>query len=222
MIAKDLISDIVPFLKTSDTGTKALTWMEIFRISHLPIVNEEVFLGLISDADIYDLNMADEPIGNHRLSLIKPYVLYNQHFYEVFELISRLHLSVVPVLNEDKKYLGVITLYDLLQNFANIAAAQNPGGIIVLSLNQNDYSLSEISQIIEGNDVKVLSLYVSSPPQDSMQIEVTIKTNTVDLSSVLQTFYRYGYDVKHTFMGDVKMDSLIENRYDAFMNYLNI
>ena len=73
MLAKDLISDVIPALKTSDSGQKALYWMDIFRISHLPIVNNKDFLGLISDKDIYDINMAEEPIGNHSLSLFSPY-----------------------------------------------------------------------------------------------------------------------------------------------------
>ena len=86
MLAKDLISDVIPALKTSDSGQKALYWMDIFRISHLPIVNNEDFLGLISDKDIYDLNMSEDPIGNHTLSLFSPYVTDNQHVYEVMEL----------------------------------------------------------------------------------------------------------------------------------------
>ena len=99
MLAKDLMSDVVPSLKTSDTGIQALSWMDIFRISHLPIVNNNEFLGLISDKDIYNLNMVDEPIGNHRLSLFSPYVFEDQHIYEVIEVASRLKLSVVPVLD---------------------------------------------------------------------------------------------------------------------------
>ena len=82
MLAKDFISGIVPALHTSDTGQKALNWMEVFRVSHLPIVNDKEFLGLISDTDIYDMNMADEPIGNHNLSLFSPFVYLDQHIYE--------------------------------------------------------------------------------------------------------------------------------------------
>ena len=74
MIAKDLISDVIPLLKTSDTAQTALNWMEIFHVSHLPIVNNVDYLGLISDSDIYDLNMPDEAVGNHKLSLQRPFV----------------------------------------------------------------------------------------------------------------------------------------------------
>ncbi len=222
MIAKNLISDIIPSLRTSDTGKKALIWMEIFRISHLPIVNNEEFLGLISDNDIYDLNMADTPIGNHNLSLIKPYVYDTQHIFEIIAVISKLKLTVIPVLNQDKKYLGAITSYDLLHRFANLTATQDPGGLIVLEMHLNDYALSEISQIVESNNAKILSLYVDSPENDSMKLEVTLKINRMDLSAIIQTFERYGYKIKSTYGENEDISSLYEQRYESFINYLNI
>ncbi len=219
MLAKELISDIVPALKTSDTGLKALSWMEIFRISHMPIVNNKEFLGLISDTDIYDLNMADEPIGNHKLSLFSPYVTADQHIYEVIEIVSRLNLTVVPVL-DNKKFLGLITLNDLIQYFSGLLSVNNPGAIIVLELHQNDYSLSEISQIIESNDSRILSIYTRSP-EESMKMEVIIKVNSTDITSIIQTFERFDYDIKASFMDDEKLDSLYDNRFESFMRYLN-
>ena len=221
MLAKDLISDVVPALKTSDSGQRALYWMDIFRISHLPIVNNEDFLGLISDKDIYDHNMAEEPIGNHSLSLFSPYVTSEQHVYEVMEVASELQLTVIPVLNDDKKYQGVITLTDLLHFFADVSALKQPGGIIVLELNLNDYSLTQIAQIVEGNDAKILSSYITSSP-NSTKMEVTLKINRKELSSILQTFIRYNYIIKASFMDENDLNSLYENRYDSFMKYLSI
>ncbi len=221
MLAKDLLSDVVPALKTSDTGLQALSWMDIFRISHLPIVNNLEFLGLISDKDIYDLNMADEPIGNHKLSLFSPYVMMYQHIYEVIEIVSRLELTVVPVLDENKHYLGLITLNDLLHNFANLSALKQPGGILELELNVNDYSLTEISQIVESNDARILSLYVSSP-EDSTKMNITLKVNATDITSIVQTFNRYDYTVKASYMESDEMEGLLSNRFDAFMKYLSI
>jgi CBS domain-containing protein len=221
MLAKDLISDVVPALKTSDSGQRALYWMDIFRISHLPIVNNEDFLGLISDKDIYDHNMAEEPIGNHSLSLFSPYVTSGQHVYEVMEVASELQLTVIPVLNDDKKFQGVVTLTDLLHYFADVSALKQPGGIIVLELNLNDYSMTQIAQIVEGNDAKILSSYVTSSP-NSTKMEVTLKINRKDLSSILQTFMRYNYIIKASFMDENDLNSLYENRYDSFMKYLSI
>lgn len=221
MLARDMLSEVIPCLKTSDSGLEALNWMDIFKVSHLPIVNNKEFLGLISEDDIYDLNMADEPVGNHSLSLRKPYVMYDKHLFEVLEIAARLKLSVIPVLDEKKNYLGLILLNDLLYYFAEISAILNPGGIIVLEMLQIDYQLAEIAQIIEGNNAKILSVYMRSL-EDSVKIEVIIKVNVTDLTSINQTFYRYNYNVKASFMYNDDMEDFMNDRFDSFLKFLNI
>ena len=221
MVAKDLISEVIPSLKTSDLGQTALNWMEIFRVSHLPIVNNLDFLGLISDTDIYDMNQPEEPIGNHTLTLFKPYVDGEQHIFEVIGLASRLKLSVIPVLDSKNHFMGVITTSDLLRHLAGISSMDQPGGIIVLELIERDYSLSQIAQIVESNNVKVLSMYITSPPE-STKLEVTLKVNTGDLVSVIRTFERYNYEVKTWVTTNDSMDSFYSERFDLLMKYLNI
>ena len=221
MVAKDLISEVIPSLKTSDLGQTALNWMEIFRISHLPIVNNLDFLGLISDTDIYDMNQPEEPIGNHTLTLLKPFVTTEQHLFEVIGLAARLKLTVVPVLDEKSHFKGVITTTDLVRYLAGISSMDQQGGIIVLELVERDYSLSQIAQIVESNNVRVLSMYITSPPE-STRLEVTIKVNTNDLVSVIRTFERYNYDVKTWVTSDDSMDKFYSERFDLLMKYLNI
>lgn len=220
MLASELISDVITALKTSDTGTAALSWMEVFRVKHLPIVNQRDFLGLISDADIYDLNDPDEPVGNHKLSLQKPYAKEEQHIYEVIELMSRLELTLVPVLNDEKQYLGVITQEDLTRKFAHLSAMQQPGGIIELEMSQHDYSLSEISQIVESNNGRILSLYVASS-DDNTRLRVTLKINLTDLTSILETLNRYSYKVVSSHMDNEDLDEFYQERFDGFLKYLN-
>jgi CBS domain-containing protein len=195
--------------------------MEVFRVSHLPIVNNQEFLGLISDTDIYDMNMAEEPIGNHKLSLFSPFVYADQHVYEVIELVSRLKLTVVPVLDREKNYLGLITNHDLIRYFAELTAVTNPGAILVLELNQNDYSLSQIAQIVESNDASILSVYLRNH-EDSTKMELILKINRTDISSIIQTFERYSYEIKASFMEDSELETFYADRYDEFMRYLNI
>lgn len=221
MLARNLISDVIPALKTSDTGQDALNWMEIFRVKHLPIVNHHQFLGLISDQDIWDLNDAEEPIGNHELSLKTPYVKDDQHIYEVIDVLSRLKLTLVPVLKDDSTYLGSITMEDLTREFANLSAMQHPGGILELQMNENDYSLTEISNIVESNNARILSLYVSNPP-DSRKLSVTLKINVNDLEPIIQTFERYRYTIAATYINVENMDEFYQDRFDEFLNYLNI
>jgi CBS domain-containing protein len=221
MVAKDLISEVIPSLKTSDSGQIALNWMEIFRVSHLPIVNNQDFLGLISDTDIYDMNQPEEPIGNHALTLFKPYVKGEQHIFEVIGLASRLKLSIVPVLDNNNHFMGVITTSDLIRHLAGISSMDQPGGIIVLELIERDYSLSQIAQIVESNNIKVLSMYITSPA-DSTKLEVTLKLNTADLISVIRTFERYNYEVKTWVSNSDSMDKFYSERFDHLMKYLNI
>jgi len=221
MVAKDLISEVIPSLKTSDLGQTALNWMEIFKISHLPIVNNQEFLGLISDTDIFDMNQPNEPIGNHALTLYKPYVNTEQHIFEVIGLASRLKLSVVPVLDNNNHFKGVITTSDLIRHMAGISSMDQPGGIIVVELIERDYSLSQIAQIVESNNVKVLSMYITSPPE-STKLEVTLKVNTGDLVSVIRTFERYNYEVKTWVTTNDSMERFYSERFDLLMKYLNI
>lgn len=221
MVANDLISEIIPSLKTSDTGQTALNWMEIFRISHLPIVNNQDFLGLISDTDIYDMNQPDEPIGNHELTLFKPFVTDEQHLFEVVGIAARLKLTVVPVLDNHSHYKGVITTNDLIKHIAGISSMDQPGGIIVLEMIERDYSLTQIAQIVESNNVKVLSMYITSP-KESTRLEVTLKVNTTDLLALLRTFERYNYDVKTWVTTNDSIDRFYSERFDLLMKYLNM
>jgi signal-transduction protein with cAMP-binding, CBS, and nucleotidyltransferase domain len=220
MYARELISEDIPPLKTSDTGERALAWMDEFRVSHLPIVNNVDFLGLISESDILDFNSASEPIGGHSLNLNRAFVFDYQHTYDVLKVMSSLKLSVIPVLNDKDQYLGLIHLSTLLQHFAEMASMKESGGLLVLELNLNDYSLSEIARIVESNDAKILSLYISSHI-DSTKLEVTIKINRTDLSAIIQTFNRYNYTIKASFHQSEYVDDL-KDRFDSFMSFLNI
>lgn len=221
MIAQNLLSEVVPSLRLTDSGQKALNWMEIFRISHLAVVDGKELIGLISDKIIYDLNITDKPVGDYVEHLLSPHVHTNQHIYEVFSAISVLKLSAVPVLDLHHEYCGVITVFDLAQKFTDLVAVREPGGVIVLELNSIDYSLSQIAQIVEGNDAKILSFYVNQE-EDSKMMDVTLKINIVDLSSIIQTFVRYDYNIKAVYMDESIIQDLYDDRYDQLIKFMNI
>lgn len=220
MIARHLITNEIPPLKTSDTGKTALGWMDEYKVSHLPIVNNEVFLGLISEQDIYNLDNVKQPLGNHSLSLINPYVNEHQHVYDVLKQIHLRGLTLVPVLDDQDKYLGSISMKSLLQFMAGTYSVENPGGLIVLEVSEQDYNLTEIANIVESNNAKILSTFITSH-HDSTRLEVVIKLNKIELGAILQTFDRYGYLVKASFGEDEDQEDMKE-RFDSLMNYLNI
>lgn len=221
MIARDLIVDSIPVVKTSDTGNNALSWMEMHRLSHLPIVNNEEFLGLVSDSDIYNNNCLDDALGNHNLSLVRPYVFENQHIFEVVDIVAKLNITVIPVLDLNKHYLGAISLFKLVTEFSKMISVEKAGGIIILESNIHDYSLSEIAQIVESNNAKVLIIFVSST-EDSTLISITLKVDITDLASIVQTFERYDYKIKASFLSEDMLKVFYQDRYDSFLNYLNI
>ena len=220
MLAKELISDQIPLLKTSDTGESALLLMDEYKLTELPIVNNSEFLGMITESDILDLHDPKVPIGNHKLSLEKPSVNENDHIYEVLAKISNLNLSAIPILNNDKVYLGSISLPILVSAISNLAAINDIGGILQLEINEIDYSLSEISSIVESNGGKILSLYIRTH-DDSLKMDVTLKINKPDLSPIIQTFERYNYTVAASFHKSEYQEELKHN-YDQFLKYLNM
>jgi acetoin utilization protein AcuB len=220
MIAKHLISETLFPLKTTDTGGYALSMMDDLKVSHLPVVSNMEYLGLVSDADILAMNNPEESLGSSALTMSKVSVQDYQHVYDVIKVFSSGNLSLLPVLNEKNIYIGSILLQDLVHKLSEIIAIDNPGGIIILEMNDKDYLLTEIAQIVESNDAKILSLYLTSHP-DSTKLEVTVKVNRIDIGAILQTFTRYNYTIKASFTENTYDDGLQE-RFDSFMKYLNV
>lgn len=220
MLVGDLITDEIPPLKITDTVEMALDWMEQFKVSHLAVVNNRELIGIVTEADLMDYETPDQEISASKLPMIKPIIHHYQHTYDLVKLMSSLNLTLIPVLDENELYKGCITLKGIVQNLSNMTAVQNPGGVIVLELNQSDYSVTQIGNIVEGNDAKILSLHVSSQP-DSVKLEVTLKVNREDLSGILQTFARYNYIVKATFHhGEYDRD--MKDKLNEFLHFLNI
>ena len=220
MIARELISaDILP-LKTSTSGRDALYMMQDYHVRHLPIVNEKQILGLVSEDDIMEQEDDNEPIGSIHLSLSHPYIHDKDHIYEIMRLLNEFKLTIIPVIDKDENYLGVVTLHDLLKYFAKSASFSEPGSIVVLNVSKRNYSLSQIARIVESENAIVLNSFITSTP-DSEELEITLKINRPDISRILNGFLRHDYEIKASFTESEYIDSLQEH-YDSFMSYLNV
>ncbi|MDB5009866.1 MAG: hypothetical protein JWQ06_655 [Mucilaginibacter sp.] len=220
MFAIELISDAILPLNTSDSVQQAVDRMIEYRIRHLAIVNEDQFSGLLAESDIpaeADLQAPIEALG---LSMVNPYVLEDQHIYDVIRLFYEQQLTIVPVLDAKKSYVGMIAINAINEYFARITAVVQPGGIIVLEIDNKNNSLAHMSQIVESDNAQILSSYVRTFP-DSTRMEVTLKINKQDISAIIATFLRYEYHIKATFNYNDNNDSSME-RFDSFMNYLNL
>lgn len=220
MIAQDIHTDEIPFLKPEDTVLKALQMMEEYRVSQLPVVKSGKFLGMITEDDALEIEDMSIKLKKFELRFLKLYVLGSQHIFDIIKMVSEFKLSLVPVVDLNMVYAGSITLDNLVNKVAGFASINQPGSTIVLDLNVNDYSMSEIARIVEGNDAKILSSFITSSP-DSTRLELTLKINQVDIGGVIQTFNRYNYLVSATFQ-ESKMDEYLHKRYDELMKYLDI
>jgi acetoin utilization protein AcuB len=220
MFAVELIADAIPPAHTSDSIQKVLDRMVEFRVRHLPIVNEEQFLGLLAESDILPETDVQTPIGALALSLVNPYVREDQHIYDVIRLFHEQQLSVVPVLDIKKNYLGLIPINRMNEYFATMTSVSQPGGIIILDIDNKNNSLAHMAQIVESDNAQILSSYVRTFP-DSTRMEVTLKVNKQDISNIVATFLRYEYDVKATFNHSEHDDGAMD-RYASLMNYLNL
>jgi len=219
MTAESLVSNSIIPLRTSDTGEEAIEMMNDFLVRHLPIVNNKQLLGLISEDDILNYDV-EEPIGSYSLSLIRPYVSSKDHIYEVMRQLAESYLTLIPVINDEGDYVGLITQEDLLRHFAQTASFAEPGSIVVLEMSRRDYSLAEIARIVESETALILSAFITSH-MDSTRIDVTVKINRQNIQNILATFDRFEYQVKASFNESEYMDSLRE-RYDALMSYLKV
>ncbi len=219
MIAGTLVSNEIIPLRTSDTGHEALAVMNEFGIRHLPIVNNKQLLGLISEDDILSHDV-DEPIGSYSLSLYRPYVKASDHLYEVMRVLAEQRLTLVPVINDEEEYIGLVAQGDLLHYFAKIGSFTESGSILVLEINKRDYSLMEIARIVESENAAILSSFVTSN-LDSSIIDVTLKINRPDIQHIVATFERINYRVKASFL-ETQFTDALQERFDMLMTYLNV
>ncbi|MDH3712111.1 MAG: CBS domain-containing protein [Cyclobacteriaceae bacterium] len=221
MIARELINHMIPPLKKSDTAKKAIAWMEELRVNQLPVIEDGAYKGLISEEVILEDNDNSKIVSEYKLQGLDCQVYENQHFYDVLKIVSDHGVQLVAVLDDDQSFLGVISIKDTVTAFAQSAAVQSPGGILILSLKQIDYSLAEISRLIESNDAKILSCIVNNDIFDANMIKLTLKINKTDLSAIIATLERFEYKIIAKFE-ESPMETSEKERLDILFKYLDI
>lgn len=213
--AQRLIKSDIPSLSKGDDPVRALSLMDEFRIVHLPVTDGEKYLGVISETALLAY---DGEFGNTE-DLLDISVSPEEHVLDVLRIAGEYHVSIIPVINHERKLLGVITLEDLVENLSSMQGANKPGGIVVLEMAENDYSLQQIARIVEENDAKILSLSVNTG--ELGKIEVNLKINQPDLNPILQSLSRFGYTIQGSYQEPEYTEDL-KKRYDELMRYLNI
>ena len=221
MIAEELINQMIPPLKLYDTVDKALRWMDEFRVNELPIVSNRKYMGLATELSLIELTDRSQPLKDLGLEHRDVHVMQRQHFYDVMEVAIKNKIQVVPVLDDEHEYMGIITINDTIAAFGQMSALQGQGSILVLSMPERDYSLSQISRLIEEENVKILSAYVSPDEMDPYNIKLTLKLNTTDPSRIIATLERFEYRITAQF-NDSNDNDVGRDRLDMLLKYLDI
>jgi acetoin utilization protein AcuB len=217
--AQRLIKTDIPTLSRGDDPIRALGLMDEFRVVHLPVVENGKFLGVVSETSLLASNGSTGIEFFSSENLLDVSVTPEEHVLDVLRVAGEHHVSIIPIIEKDRSFKGVVLLEDLVESLSTMQGANKPGGIIVLEMAENDYSLQQIARIVEENDAKILSLSVN--PGEMGKIEVNLKINEPDLNAILQSFARFGYRIQGSYQEPEYTEDL-KKRYDELMRYLNI
>jgi len=220
MLTGELVSQTLPYLHLQDKVYQALQLMNDNHVTHLPIVEGEKFIGIISEEDLLQAENDNAELETLQQSFGNAAVKTNEHFLKAIQIAVENGLSVVPIINGENEIMGAIAYNDLLKNASEFMSLNEPGGLIVLEIESNQYSFNEISKLIETNDAQITQLNTSNDAETGI-MEVTIRINKPEISDIVATFQRYDYNVKY-FFGDELYVNELRNNYDNLMNYLKI
>jgi len=219
MLTRDLISNSIPYLHKDDKVYHALQLMNDYHVAHLPVVENDSYLGIISEEQLLqsdDNNLIEQlPVTDGTTS-----VQAKDHFLKAIQTAVVNKLSIVPVVEEKKQLVGIVTYNDLLRNASNFLNLNEPGALIVLEMDSRNYSFSEINRIVESNDAQITQLNTYTDPETGMA-QVTIRLSKMEVSDIVATFQRYEYNVKYYF-GEEIYENELRSNYDNLMNYLKI
>jgi CBS domain-containing protein len=222
MLAEELINHMIPPLKVTDDAHKAIVWMEEFRCNYLPVVDKGELRGFISEEIILESNDIEQDLSHFELVGKDCFVSLDSHFYDILKTAAHHKLQMVCVVDENGKYAGVITVQDIMSSFAQTAAVQMPGGVLVLSMDLIDYSLAEICRYVEENNAKVISSIMVEDPLDKGKIKITLKINQLDLSRIVATLERFGYRVIGRYQETIVSSSGEQERLNMLLKYLDM
>ena len=213
---------MIPPLKATDTAGKAVRWLEEFHVGQLPVLAGRHYRGLVTERDLADYEDSEKPLAELPLGYANAHVQHDQHFYRVMEIALENKIQLVPVLDEQQEYAGVVTVSDALAAFGPVPGPAGQGGILVLTMEERDYSLSQISRYVEENNAKIVSVQVNQDEHDPYRIRLTLKLNTDNLARIIATLERFGYSVTAQFSGPAEVSNDEQERFDALLRYLSV
>jgi CBS domain-containing protein len=221
MLAAELIDPMIPALKPADSVGQALEWMQEHHIEQLILIDQNEYRGVVSEELLMDVPDDERPLSNVMWLFEQTYVYEDQHLFEVLGVALQNRMEVIAVLNESKEFVGTISTSELLKQFAQELGVQETGAILILNLSERDYSLTEISRLVESNNTKIISSYFTSAAYGMPdRSRLTLKLNRRDITPVISTLERFGYQIEAAF-ANAPIESIDQERLDSLLRYLN-
>ncbi len=219
MLAQQLIQNSFSPVRLFDKIGAALQILEDYDLLHLPVINEDKFVGLISKEDLLD---ADEnnTIATLEDQLIKVSVKAEEYFLTAVKMLSQHELSVIAVINDQIELVGIITEAQIFKYTAHFLGVEEPGGIIVIETEKRHFSFGEISRLVETNDAYITQLNTHTEAETGLTV-VTLKINKLEISDIIATLQRYDYSIRYYF-GEEQFGNELKENFNQLMFYLNI
>ncbi len=219
------MTEIIDYINNDDKaidGQQTIEALQEFFIdvpySHFAVLNEGTYIGCIAAADVETFD-TDKKVMDYKYALEGFFARDTMIWLDVLEVFAKNHTNIVPVLNQENAYLGYYELEDIVKFFHETPFLKEQGGIIVVKKSASEYSMSQITQIIESNNGKLLGLFISEADLESVQ--VTIKIALGGMNDIIQTFRRYNYEIVSEHNEDNYLNNLKE-RSEYLDKYLNM
>ena len=220
MTTLQLIDNTIPQLQLEDTVNKALQLIADFKCTHLPVVDKDKYLGLISEDDLLDKNKEGATIQLFQSDFLPARVPVTEHFLKAVPVCNLYQTNVIPVVNESGELLGCIRNFSLINALGNFCGANEFGGIIVLEMEPNRLAISEINSIVESDGATILHLNIS-PISTAQLLQITLQINKREISTIIASFGRYEYSVVY-YSGEELFENDLATNYQNLMTYLHI
>lgn len=217
-VSEYILNDIKP-VSPDFPIERIIEQMGELRMAHLPVVQDGQFQGIVAEDDLLDIDDPKVPLSHHP-HLLKAYSLsHTDHLYNAMRVIGDANLSLLPVLGDKEQYIGYLSPVEMLQDMGRQLTYNEQGSVIVLRVPVRDYHISQLAQIVESEDARIIGLQLLADGVDFLKL--AIKINQKDISRIIKSFERFEYEIVELYHQSIFDDSA-SDRYESLMKYLNI
>lgn len=222
MLAKELLNTDFTPLQPDSKISAVLAKMDAWHATQIPVLEPSTgkLAGMVQFEDVADGRDESEKVNT--LQMRKPVFVYqDQHLFEVARLMLQYEVRILPVVDEEGTYLGIVEKKDILEAFSKMLNISTSGSVITVDVAREDFTISELVQLIEMEGAKILGLTVDQASPDSMRLKISIKISHIDTSAVVSSLKRYGYSVITENRNDL-LQTDYSSRADELLRYLDL